>query len=282
VEVGLDYAWAGKSLVYGLGQLAIGIVVFRQLWWLDEARAWLSRLAFVVSCLLVAALLLRAWAQTVSAFGSQDAWLPENLRLVAFESRWGAGWRLQMLAALAMLGAAMVLTGQRTAAWIAFALSTVGLAVALPLLGHAAGSPQRYIVHVLHNLGAGAWLGTLGVMTLYAWRLPASPEDSTAFAGLVDRFSPLALGAAALVATSGLIVALLYVGSWQAMWTTAYGRVLSMKLAAVALVGVCGWTNWRGVRRGSEPRRSVMTAEWIAALLVVAITGLLTEMEHPG
>ena len=65
------------------------------------------------------------------------------------------------------------------------------------------------------------------------------------------------------------------------MWTTAYGRVLSLKLTAVALVGLFGWTNWRGVRRGSEPRRSVMTAEWIAALLVVAITGLLTEMEHP-
>jgi hypothetical protein len=57
--------------------------------------------------------------------------------------------------------------------------------------------------------------------------------------------------------------------------------VLSLKLGAVALVGLCGFTNWRGVRRGTEPRRALMTAEWIAALLVVAITGLLTEMEHP-
>jgi copper transport protein len=281
VEGGLDFAWAGKSLVYGLGQLAIGIVVFRQLIRRDDVHAWLSRLALVVSCLLVAALLLRAWAQTATAFGVKEAWLPENLRLIAFESRWGAGWRLQMLAALAMFGTTLVMTRQGTAAWIAFALSTVGLAVAMPLLGHAAGSPLRHVVHVLHNLGAGTWLGTLGVMTLYAWRLPASREDATAFAGLVERFSPFALGAAALVATSGVIVACLYVGSLDAMWTTAYGRVLSLKLAAVALVGACGWTNWRGVRRGSEPRRSVMTAEWLAALLVVAITGLLTEMEHP-
>jgi copper transport protein len=279
VEVGLDYAWAGKSLVYGLGQFAVGIVVFRRL--SRRSETWLSRLALFVSCLLIAALLLRAWAQTATAFGVKEAWLPENLRLITFESRWGAGWRLQMLAALAMLGAAIALPGQRTAAWIAFALSTVGLAVAMPLLGHAAGSALRYVVHVLHNLGTGAWLGTLGVMTLYGWRLRGSSEDGTAFAGLVDRFSPLALGAAAVVTTSGVIVAWLYVGSLDAMWTTAYGRVLSMKLAAVALVGACGWTNWRGVRRGSEPRRSVMTAEWIAALLVVAITGLLTEMEHP-
>lgn len=279
MEVGLDYAWAGKSLVYFLGQLALGIVVFRRL--LRGGEAWLSRLALIVSFLLVAALLLRAWAQTASAFGMKEAWLPENLQLVAFESRWGAGWRLQMLAALGMLGATLVMTPQRPTAWIAFAFSTAGLAVAMPLLGHAAGSSQRYVVHVLHNLGAGAWLGTLGVMTLYAWRSRAPSEDPTAFAALVDRFSPLALGAAAMVATSGVIVAWLYVGSFAAMWTTAYGRVLSMKLAAVALVGLFGWTNWRGVRRGSEPRSSVMTAEWIAALLVVGITGLLTEMEHP-
>jgi copper transport protein len=279
VEVGLDSAWAGKSLVYCLGQLAVGIVVFRRL--SRRGDGWLARLALIVSCLLVAALLLRAWAQTAAAFGVQEAWLPENLRLIAFESRWGAGWRLQMFAALAMLGTTLVMTGQRTVAWTAFALSTVGLAVAMPLLGHAAGSSQRYVVHVLHNLGAGVWLGTLGVMTLYAWRLRASTEEATAFAALVDRFSPLALCAAVLVGASGLTVAWLYVGSLEAMWTTAYGRVLALKLTAVALVGFCGWTNWRGVRRGSEPRRAVMTAEWIAALLVVAITGLLTEMEHP-
>ena len=134
MEGGLDFAWAGKSLVYGLGQLAIGTLVFRQLLRQDDVYAWLSRLAFGVSCLLVAALLLRAWAQTATAFGVEEAWLPENLRLIAFESRWGAGWRLQMLAALAMLGTTLVMTGQRTAAWTAFALSTVGLAVAMPLL----------------------------------------------------------------------------------------------------------------------------------------------------
>jgi putative copper export protein len=281
VEAGLDYAWAGKSLVYCLGQLAVGVIVFRQLMPRDDIHAWLGRLALVVSCLLVVALLLRAWAQTATAFGVTEAWLPENLRLIAFESRWGAGWRLQMLAALAMLGATLAMTKQRTAAWVAFALSTVGLAVAMPLLGHAAGSALRHVVHVLHNLGAGTWLGTLGVMTLYAWRLRASAEDVPAFAALVDRFSPLALCAAALVGASGLTVAWLYVGSFEAMWTTAYGRVLSLKLGTVALVGLMGFTNWRGVRRGSEPRRAVMTAEWIAALLVVSITGLLTEMEHP-
>jgi copper transport protein len=279
VEVGLDSAWAGKSLVYCLGQLAVGIVVFRRL--SRRSDSWLARLALIVSCLLVAALLLRAWAQTAAAFGVQEAWLPENLRLIAFESRWGAGWRLQMLAALAMLATTLMMTRQHAAAWIAFALSTVGLAVAMPLLGHAAGSSLRYGVHVLHNLGAGTWLGTLGVMTLYAWRPRGSPDDAAALAAVVERFSPLALCAAALVGASGLTVAWLYVGSLEAMWTTSYGRVLSLKLGAVVLVGLCGWTNWRGVRRGSEPRRAVMTAEWIAALLVVAITGLLTEMEHP-
>lgn len=276
-------AWASKAVVYALGQLAIGMALFRRLARPRDANAdaWLElqRLATqarVLSFVLIAALLVRLWAQTASAFGAPDAWSFDNLRVIAFESRWGNAWQLQMLAGAVLLGAAWALRSHR-AAWILFEAGALGLALAMPLLGHAAGSPGRYVIHTAHNLGAAAWLGTLGVTVMASWRPAAVPGIALA----VGRFSPIALTSAAMLTLTGVGAAWLYVGSWQALWTSGYGRVLSAKLAVVVVVVACGWTNWRRVRRAAVPRRVLMTAEWVAALIVVALTGVLSETEHP-
>jgi putative copper export protein len=243
-----------------------------------EPRRWLGTLARVVATLILAGLTLKLWVQTASAFGTADAWLLDNLRVIALESRWGYGWRLQMLAAFAVFAAAWLPTHWRSAR-VAFGLSSVGLALSMPLLGHAAGSSSRYVFHAVHNIGAAAWLGTLGVVTIAAWRDRGASEDSVP--AMIRRFSPLALAAAVAAATSGVTVAWIYVGGWDAMWTTDYGRLLTMKLLGVLIIGACGWTNWRNVRSGRRPRRAVMTLEWMMALVVLGLTGALTETEHP-
>jgi putative copper export protein len=286
VDEGLLYVWLLKAVIYGLGQLAIGIAVVHWLTGSDDRietlgrrdpRRWLGTLSRVVATLILTSLSLKLWVQTASAFGA-DAWLLDNLRVIALESRWGQGWRLQMLAAFALFAAAWLPLGWRPAR-VAFGLSSIGLALSMPLLGHAAGSSWRYVVHAVHNLGAAAWLGALGVVTIAAWRAREPSDDS--LVRLTRRFSPLALAAAAAVATSGVVVAWIYVGSWAAMWTTEYGRWLTMKLLGVMTIVVCGWTNWRQVRAGRQPRRAVMTLEWMMALVVLGLTGALTETEHP-
>jgi putative copper export protein len=291
VEEGFGYEWLPKAIVYALGQLAIGVVVLRSLGSGapkplrvagEPYDAWLRNYALLVSLLVLAAVVWRAWAHGASAFGPREAWLPENLRVIALESRWGEGWRLQLYAALAMNGA--VLLGRvAPLGWIAFAASAVGLAVVMPLLGHAGGSLPRHVMHLAHNLAAALWLGTLGVMTtLGLWsRARSRTWHHDRLGLLVQRFSPLALGVATVVMVSGVCAAWVYLGSLEAMWLTAYGRILASKLAAVALVLVCGWTNWRRVRANQAPRLTWMTIEWICALLVVSVTGILTETEHP-
>ncbi|HEY6508006.1 MAG TPA: CopD family protein [Vicinamibacterales bacterium] len=286
MEDGLSDAWAPKAAVYGLGQLAIGIAVLRRLERQEPEdaasgptlQAWLARLARIVAALLLAALALRLLAQTASAFGPHDAWVPGNLRAIALESRWGHGWRWQVLAALAMLGASLLIPSRR-AGWMIFDAGAIGLAVAIPLLGHAAGSLQRYGMHALHNLGAAVWVGALGALVLTAWR-PGTPLRG-AVPGLVRRFSPVALSAAAVALASGAIAGLVYAGSWASLWTTPHGRLLTVKLTGVAVVIACGSMNWRCVRRGTPPPRLVLTLEWLAALVVLGLTGALTETEHP-
>jgi putative copper export protein len=229
---------------------------------------------------MIAALFVRLWTQTAAAFGPNDAWLLDNLRLMALESRWGAGWRPQLLAAMALLITTLLLSIRR-AGWIAYDVCAVGVVLAMPLLGHAAGNIGRQGMHGAHNLAASAWLGTLGVIVLREWIQRRSPFSSSAQSALVHRFSPVALVSTAIVAVSGMFATWLYVGTWEAMWTTEYGQILSFKLLGVAIIAVCGWTNWRAVRAGAAPRVLLMTIEWIAALVVLGLTGVLTEIEHP-
>jgi len=277
VDDGLQLAWLPKAVVYVCAQLAIGLVVVRSLDRAPSIRsAWFHRTAVAVSLLLLSALAARVWVQSASAFGTADALLAENVKLIALESRWGGAWRLQAYAAVAMVLCASI---PRRAGWGPFTISSIVLALVMPALGHAGGSVSRHALHAFHNLGAAAWLGTVGVMTLAAWTRPRSEYGS--IGAIVDRFSPMALGAAAVVAVSGVTAAWLYLGSWQALISTGYGRALLIKLVAVGIVAGCGAINWRNVRRGDPPNRTIMAVEWLAAVLVVALTAILTETEHP-
>jgi copper transport protein len=282
VDDGLSFAWLPKAAVYALGQLAIGIGIVRRLARNTRSSsrdadlgAYLARLARVLALLLLLALALRLWAQTASAFGPSDAWAFENLRLIGLESRWGHGWRLQLLAAAILFAAIARSPGPLR--WALFDAGAIALALAMPLLGHAAGSWSRHGMHVAHNLATACWLGTLGVITIASWQ----PRARSVVDPLVRAFSPIALTAAGVAVVSGALAAWLYVGSWSAFWTTSYGRVLALKLVGVAVIVACGWTNWRSVTHGRSARAVVITTEWLAALGVLALTGVLTETEHP-
>jgi copper transport protein len=285
VDGGLSFLWLPKAAVYGLGQLAIGIGIVRRLEMHARSGSgtdasleqYLTRFARVLALLFLIALAFRLWAQTASAFGQSDAWAIENLRIIAFESRWGRGWRLQMTAVAVLLAGAVLVMPGRQPRWILFEIGAVGLALAMPLLGHAAGSAWRHGMHVAHNLAAAVWLGTLGVITIATWQSSARRSVER----LVRDFSPIALGSAGVVFASGVVAAWVYVGSWSSLWTTVYGRVLLAKLTGVAVVLTCGGINSLEVRGGRAPRRALLTIEWLAALLVLGFAGVLGETEHP-
>lgn len=57
--------------------------------------------------------------------------------------------------------------------------------------------------------------------------------------------------------------------------------MLLAKLAGVAGVVSCGWHNWQRIRSGRAPYLAVMLAEVLCGFFVLAVTGVLTEIEHP-
>jgi putative copper export protein len=233
------------------------------------------RARWTAACLLLA-IALRAVAHTVAAFGTVDA---HGLWVITIESRWGQGWRPQ-LAAAALLGiAALWLRDDRQPRWMLYAAACLLCCASIPLLGHAGGSDARLTVHALHVAGAGLWVGTLACMASLWSRLSAF--DPSAPRLVVARFASLALPSSAVLVLTGVIASTLYLQTLPHLWNTAYGRTLAVKLSFVAAVAACGWLNWRRSRRGSSPHGGIIALELAGACMVVIVTAVLTELEHP-
>ncbi|MFI7079326.1 FixH family protein [Micromonospora sp. NPDC049903] len=198
----------------------------------------------------------------------------------------GAAWWATTTAGSPPSGGA---TGRR-AALTAVAFAGVVLAWgAVALVGHTRTYGPAWLVvpaDVLHVVTAGVWLG--GLVAL-AWTLTRSADlPPGAAARTVSAFSRTAAVLVGLLGVAGVLLGWRILGSWAALWGTAYGLALLTKVGlTVVVLAVAAHNRLRLVPRvvaadrdeGSAAawrllRRSV---RWEAALLVgvVAATGFL-------
>ena len=149
----------------------------------------------------------------------------------------------------ATVGATGVALG-RTSGWLrAAAVPLLALALVPGLSGHAAVQQPVALslsANVLHVTAAGAWIGGLAVLVL---ALPAAarrlegPERSELLAGVLTRFSALALTAVAVLLAGGAVQSLQELGAPGALLDSAFGRAVSVKLALGLALLVCGVVN---------------------------------------
>jgi copper transport protein len=201
------------------------------------------------------------------------------LRPLLTSTGWGTAWIAHVALALVAAAAFRAAAHSRVARALATGAVTA-LAVTLSHSGHAAAvETNRAIVlasDTAHTLAGGVWLGGLAVIT---WATRRSGGHAL-LAALVRGFSPVALGAAALVALTGALAAFTHVASWGALVETTYGRVLLLKLGLVAGVLIAGWLNWKrhtptiAYDGGAVMRRGMM-AELALAGAVVLVTAVL-------
>jgi copper transport protein len=198
-----------------------------------------------------------------------------------------------ILLALAIAGFLLVLARGRNGATAArFGWMLAALGVVLTQLRGALGGQLLRLVNPLHVLFASLWIGTLFVLVVAGIGAvlqdePARERRGSIVADMVNRFSPLAVASAGLVALFGVITAWRHLHRLSALWTTPYGYALLAKLVVVGVVMTLGAWNWRRQRPrlGSEDaaraiRRSA-TAELIAAGVVLLITGVLVSLPSP-
>lgn len=96
----------------------------------------------------------------------------------------------------------------------------------------------------LHYLATAAWIGGLPYLLLSAKRTPDAHQRNQ----ILRRFSRLAQISVAVLLLAGLGMSLVFVGSWNAMYGTAYGVMLGAKIAMFAVLLILGAANYYIVR----------------------------------
>jgi len=236
-----DAAILLRLIHFAAAMAAFGAAAFRFYVPRHDARfdRWLARLiqsaaalAFLAALALVPTTAARMAGSTAAGFD------PTTLATVLTGTAFGHVWCWHLAFAAALVVAALRRPGA-----IVLALSGLSLA-SLAWTGHAAmmsGLPGlgHELNQTLHLLAAGAWLG--GLTPLYALLRRAAPDDPT-IPDAVAHFSQMGYAAVAVIAVTGVVNSCLLVGSLGALVGTAYGRLLTVKIAlyfamvAIALV----------------------------------------------
>jgi putative copper export protein len=149
------------------------------------------------------------------------------------------------------------------------AVPAVLAALVLPLSGHASGA-GAVSVDALHVLSAAMWGG--GILALVTLRPPEGWRSAEA-RQLVERFGRVAVIAFAITALTGFFRATEQLDEVSQLWTTTYGVVLALKVAAVLLL-IAWSTAWR---RGWAPA----WAEGALAVLILLLTAVLAAIPPP-
>ncbi len=176
---------------------------------------------------------------------------------------------------------------------IAIPLAFVVLVPALS--GHASTqSPVALLfpTNVVHVVAMAIWLGGLACLLLAvpgATRALAPPDRGRLLAGVLTRFSTVALIAVAAILASGLVQAYVYVRHLHSLLDSGYGRAVLIKLCLlIVLIGIGAYNRRVSVPRlqrvaaGGEPPgqagillRRALRAEVALIVVVLGVTGAL-------
>lgn len=254
---------------------------------LTRGLVWLALAAGVVSLAQQAAFVEARAAAAVE---------PLALSRVALETRFGLVW-LARHALLLLLAVFVSMRAELRSPldWGAARGQTLLLgALALAALaagGHAAAvdasAATAIVADVGHLLAAGIWAGALPALVLLLRAASrAAGADTRPYAVLTARrFSRAALGIVLVIVATGFVIAGAQVGSIGALLGTAYGRLLLVKLALVALalvVAAVGRRRWlpalggEAATVGRPAMRRLAVSVAIEAACVLAILGVVT------
>ncbi|WP_433510700.1 cytochrome c oxidase assembly protein [Nonomuraea sp. CA-143628] len=153
-------------------------------------------------------------------------------------------------ATVVVLGSSRVRDGRRPR-WAVALLVAAAFGLLPPTyVGHAASAGDHDVAVsalMTHLLAAAVWAGGLVAVLIHFRR-------SDRLAGVVARFSTLALCCFVAVTVSGVAGAWVRLDSVSQLWTTRYGTLVLAKVTALVALGVIGWTHRRRTVAGIAGR----------------------------
>lgn len=155
------------------------------------------------------------------------------------------------------------------AAWLALSAAKGGRLPALAVLGliilaaqiatsHAAARLEDRalpaLADFLHMAGAAAWIGGIPYLLIAL----GGRRDAVAQRTVARRFSQLAIAAVTALVAGGLTMAVIYIGSLDALYGTAYGVMVTTKVLLLLGLLLLGGMNYLAVERvRRDPRAPI-------------------------
>jgi copper resistance protein D len=138
--------------------------------------------------------------------------------------------------------------GQRAPATPLIALAAIELASATLTTHAEARLDDRtplLVVEFLHQFGAAIWIGGIPCFLVALNRIQNAP--SWLLAG--KRYSHMSMVGVGCILLSGLTMSVVYIGSWDAFYGTAYGVMVGAKIAMFLLLLALGSGNYLLIER---------------------------------
>ncbi len=265
-------------------------------------RAWHRLLGLTLILLTptgVALLLVRVMAMGGNSLAETLPMLPAVLR----QTHFGHIWALHLFGLLVLwIGWGVSWRRpDRGATWFML-IAAVLTAFTYSASSHAADRGDFTLTELndwLHLLSASVWGGGILASALFIFpALKKRPEQRHAWiAEMVGRLSSLSALALALVLATGTYNAVARLGSVGELTSTAYGRVLAIKLALVAIMAIIGAANRfilvprlrRGTGKTTAPNDqpmqaliATMRADVVLVLLILYAAAVLIQGMPPA
>jgi putative copper resistance protein D len=274
-----------KSVTYGTTFVAAGGLLFlvysRRLIATDQER----RISRWLCCCTLAALVLSLVRISVLAgftgesFADMLSVATMKLVLNSGEAR-ATGLRVIGLSLLAT-----ALFSHRRRAGLALVGALVAV-VSFAGIGHAWATGRAGLVGVLtvHVVCAAFWLGALPPL----WLIARDGEHSI-LASVAGRFGRIAAWVVALLILAGATLGAVFLGSPAELWTSGYGRLLALKIAAVAvLLALAARNKLRVTPRlqagdvaGVQVLHKSIEFEMLLGALILIVTATFTTVAGP-
>jgi putative copper resistance protein D len=177
---------------------------------------------------------------------------------------------------VAALFTAIVASGNKRVASWALPVLTVIIMAASVMTNHAAsrleGRPLLITLSSVHELATGFWIGGLPFLVLGLFR--AKDLDTRWY--ITERFSRMALVSVGALAISGLVLSVIYIGSWKAVLGTAYGIMVFAKVTMLGALLILGGVNFLLLRNIPKDQVMPRLRRLIEAEVGIGITVILT------
>jgi copper resistance protein D len=166
-------------------------------------------------------------------------------------------------------------------------LGAISASTSFAWVGHIHGMMPNTVPGLLlclHLLCAAFWLGALPALLIIA-----ADADEPQIAAAAARFGKLAVRVVALLIAAGASLLLMLIGSAAQFWGSDYGRMMAVKLLAVAaLLGIAAWNKLaltprllQGDARAMVKFRRSLLAEMSVGALILLTTAAFTTLTGP-